>query len=142
MLSSKHSQQKADATDTFAPNYTSFPVISFCRWPWGRFLNEADPLLLSKKNNNQCVLQQVKAKNKIGTMKILKPPSFQPAALGLGTSGLGLQAPRFTVLMFDKQTSNTEETVPVNLFSYILIIGENELFMLDPLFLVSWVEKS
>lgn len=31
-----------------------------------------------------------------------------------------------------------DQTVSVNLFNYILIIGENELFMLDPLFLVSW----
>lgn len=34
-----------------------------------------------------------------------------------------------------------DQTVSVNLFNYILIIGENELFMQDPLFLVSWVKK-
>lgn len=34
-----------------------------------------------------------------------------------------------------------DQTVSVNLFNYILIIGENEVFMMDPLFLVSWVKK-
>lgn len=42
--------------------------------------------------------------------------------------------------MFDKQASNMDQTVSVNLFNYILIIGQNELFM-NPLFLVSWVKK-
>lgn len=34
-----------------------------------------------------------------------------------------------------------DQTVSVNLFNYISIIGENEVFMMDPLFLVSWVKK-
>lgn len=73
-------------------------------------------------------------------MKILKPPSFQSVVLG---SGIGLQALCFMVLNI-KYWPNS---VSVNLFNYILInyiliIGENELFMPNPLFFfVSWVEK-